>query len=190
MKLAALILVPFATFGCASTAPPRGREVHATEGMLAAIARYEAALGAAERVQGLLENTAGDVQAVVELTEVRLDSVEWVETLVLGPSGPEHVGPQEYEPLLCQLREWPGSAALRRFVQAADTVFYLECPGHRAIEAWMARGGTGSSIGDWGVAILVVPPGLESGAEYHVRPRNENTRYLWTVAEGVRVSAK
>ena len=120
------------------------------------------------------------------MTRLCIQSIDWTTTIEAAECGGAQAK-RSPELLTCLLDQWPGYDEMEQFSAHADPVFYVEAAGHNAIEARMAKGGMGGQDGSWGVTMLVVRSGLEPGIAYHLRPRNENGRYRWSVASDVMV---
>ncbi len=136
-----------------------------------------------------LENTVGHLKSELEaasseneLSTMTIDSFRWSEGSVFSSdSGPT---------LLCHPVEWRGYGKMLRFTRLADPVFYFEADGRPTVEGRMAAGGICGSDGSTRFTVLQVPGELEPGVSYHLRPRNENDRYRWSLSEAITVVVK
>jgi hypothetical protein len=76
-----------------------------------------------------------------------------------------------------------------RFTRMADPNFVLEADGHAPIDARMGTGGICGSDGAGRSVVLDLSRAPDPGARYHVRPRNENEKYRWSVPANLVVVA-
>lgn len=176
MKYAILVTVPLFVIGCAA---PRAAEPAAVSPDLQSFAQeleiVEAALQKVENRLGHLESEFAAASEKNEFTVMVLDAVE--QPRDLGYDASSHGD----DVLLCHPTEWRGFGKMMRFTRSADPVFHLEAEGRRDIEARMAEGGECTDDGTKRYVVLKVLSPLETGVTYHLRPRNDNARYRWSV---------
>ncbi len=130
---------------------------------------------------GHLETEVSAQSAENELTAMTIDSVLWSDGRTSKLFGPQPL-------LLCHVAEWRGYGKMLRFVRMSDPTFELQAEGHPPVKANMETGGMTNSDGSTRYVMLSVTGTLDPGVRYSLRPRNQNEKYRWSVANQVVVT--
>ena len=139
------------------------------------IAQQKESLGRLSSSVFHLESYASAASAKNELTVMTIDSVGWSS----GHGFRTASGTRST--LACHVVEWRGYGKMLRFVQTSDPTFELLADGHPTVKATMETGGMTSSDGSTRFVMLDVSGTLDPNTSYHLRPRNENEQYRWSV---------
>jgi hypothetical protein len=147
------------------------------------IAQLKETLARLDNTVGHVESYASAASAENELTAMTIDSVRWSD----GHDFPKMFRSQPR--LLCHVVEWRGYGKMLRFVRMSDPTFELQADGHPVVKATMETGGMTSSDGSTRFVMLDVGGTLDPNTSYHLRPRNENEQYRWSVPADLSVVA-
>jgi hypothetical protein len=184
-----LSLVCIGSVGCAAqkSAPPeqpatQAPSVEETHALKDRIAHLESEIATLNNRIGHLQSDIEAASSDNEFTTMTIDGVKWGDQAFPGGmQGMEHV-------LLLHPVEWRGYGKMKRFTEKSDHIFYLEAEGMPRVEADAGVGGVCNSDGSTRY-VMVHPAGpLEPGVKYHLRPRNENETYKWSIQEAQVVS--
>lgn len=146
------------------------------------IAQIKETIARLDNTVGHVESYASAASAVNELTAMTIDSVSWSN----GQSLSRMSRPQAT--IACHVVEWRGYGKMLRFVRMSDPTFELQADGHPVVKATMMGGGMTSSDGSTRFVMLNVFGNLDPNTTYHLRPRNENEKYRWSVPADLAVT--
>jgi hypothetical protein len=132
-----------------------------------------------------LESRISAASADDEFTVMTIDAVESAASKLpaLG------LGQADSNEVLCHVVEWRGFGKMLRFTHLADSHFSLEADGHPSVPATVSEGGVTTADGSLRYVTLSPSGRLEPGVQYQIRPRNENEKYKWSVAQGLTIAA-
>lgn len=182
MKYMLWLGLPLCVLGCASQPHPKPAAFDPASDRKELETLREQVNGLNDRL-GHLESEIAAASAENELTAMTIESVQW-------PSGESARMFPPASNLLCRVEEWRGYGKMLRFTRTADPVFYLEAEGAPALSAHMITGGICGNEGKVRFVVLQLDAPLDPHGRYHLRARNENEGYRWSVPSDLVVTAQ
>lgn len=174
----------YVALGC--TAPSKAPSLGCDDlaGISNEIVETRATLRRLEAQLDLLETRISGTGPRDEFTSLTIDATADPATV------PGITGLDRSNAVLCHVVEWRGFEKMKRFTQLADPQFDLVAEGHPTLVGNTGVGGICNPDGSSRFVILRTSGRIEPSVRYTLRPRNQNKRYKWTVADGAFVVAQ